>query len=154
MNSLKHGLLAAALVASIGVTPALAVQNTSFDPLLVAQASFEAELAAAVAACKGDTASAEACNAAVAAYVAAVTIAGLDPDDADDSLANLIVALAEGSSTLPQAVRSVIADAIQTIAVAFNDQQRATVAATIAAAVEAGEEVETDPIFTPASPTV
>ena len=154
MKVLSTGLLVAALAGSIGVGPAFAAQSsTTVDTLLLAQASFDAELAAAVAACKGDTASAEACDAAVAAYIAAVKAAGLDPSDADDLLANLVVALAENSSTLPAAIRAILADAIETIAVAFVDPDRAAVAVTIAAAVEAGEEIETDPLYEPASPT-
>ena len=155
MKILSRGLFAAAaLAASIGVSPVVAAQNASSVDLLLAQASFGAELAAAVAACKGDGANAEACDAAVAAYVAAVKAGGLEPVDADNALADLVVALAENASALPAAIREIVADAISDIAVAFVDQERAEVAVTIAAAVEAGQEVETDPLYVSASPTV
>ncbi|RYE10989.1 MAG: hypothetical protein EOP22_02135 [Hyphomicrobiales bacterium] len=154
MKIFTRGLLTAAFVASIGASPAFAAQSTSFDTLLLAQASFEAQLAAAVAACRGEAASEEVCGAAVAAYVAAVRAAGLDVSDADDRLADLIVALATDASTLPAGIRAIVAGAIQNVAVAFTDPQRATVAAAVAAAVAVGEDIETDPLYLSASPTV
>lgn len=96
-----------------------------------------AEREAAVAACSGANASADACNAAIARFVAVVQT--LPAAQKDALLADLVITLGESASPATQAI---VAAAIVTVSTEFTDPQRAATAVLIADAVEAGEELD------------
>lgn len=97
----------------------------------------EAEHAAAVASCVGPTAHAGACEAAIAAFVAAVE--GLPALDKDDRLAALVLELALSAGPATQAL---ISDAVLVLAPAFTDPDRATAARVIAGDVALGVPID------------
>lgn len=107
-----------------------------------------AEREAAIAACSGPNASPEACNAAIALFVAVVQT--LPAAQKDALLADLVIELGESASAATQAIISV---AINTMADEFTDPQRAATAILIADAVEAGEDLDPGITQAFASPT-
>ena len=125
---------------------ALAIALSGFAAMPAAAQSISRD--AVVAACSGPSVSAEACNAAVARFIAVAR--ALPPSEADAILADLVVALAGSGSP---ATQGIIAAAIITVAGEISDPNRANAAVQIANAVAAGEDL--DPVITQtlASPT-
>ena len=82
--------------------------------------------------------SAEACLAAVKAYIADIKAAGLPAAQTDALLAQLVVELGSVASSLPADVRARVADAINVIADEISDTSLATRVQVAAANVEAG----------------
>lgn len=107
-----------------------------------------AEREAAIAACSGPNASPDACNAAIARFVAVVQT--LPAAQKDALLADLVIVLGESSSP---ATRAIISVAITTMATEFTDPQRAATAILIANAVNAGDELDVATRQALASPT-
>ena len=107
-----------------------------------------AEREAAIAACSGTNASADACNAAIARFLAVVQT--LPAAQKDALLADLVITLGESASPATQAI---VAAAIVTVSTEFTDPQRAATAVLIANAVEAGEELDPGTTQALASPT-
>lgn len=109
---------------------ALSLALTSFTAVpSFAQADLRA---AAVAACS--TGSADACQAAIAAFVAAVE--NLPGPQKDAQLAAFVVAL----STTAQGANPVAADAIRAVAAEFTNASQAAAAIEVAAAVDTGTQ--------------
>jgi hypothetical protein len=123
---------------------AIALSSVAVMPVAAQQAQRDA----VIAACSGPSVSAAACDAAVAQLIAIVRT--LPAAEADALLADLVVALAESGTP---ATQGIIAAVIVTVAAEFNDPARGAVAIQIAAAVEAGDDL--DPVITQAlaSPT-
>lgn len=107
-----------------------------------------AEREAVIAACAGPGADASACEAALAAFIAVVRT--LPPAEADALLADVVIVLANSASP---ATEDLIADAIQVVAAEFTDPERSEAALEIAAAVDAGEDLDAGTAAALASPT-
>ncbi|MDX6767092.1 MAG: hypothetical protein SFU85_09900 [Candidatus Methylacidiphilales bacterium] len=125
---------------------ALTVALTGFAALPAAAQT--ADASAVLAACSGPNVDVNSCNAAVALYVQAAK--ALPPNQADALLANLVVVLASSTAGVSNPV---IAQAIQNVAVQFNDTSRANTAVLIAQAVEVGDPLDEQVVQTLASPT-
>lgn len=125
---------------------ALTVALTGFATLPAAAQSVDKD--AVVAACSGPNVDVNSCNAAVALYIQAAK--ALPPRQADALLADLVVALASSTAGTSNPV---IAAAIQSVAVEFNDSGRANTAIQIAQAVEVGDPLDEQVVQTLASPT-
>jgi len=114
---------------------ALGIALTGFAVVPAAAQSIGQD--AVVAACSGASASADDCNAALGAFLAAART--LPAAQKDAQLAALVIAL--GNSASP-ATQTIVAAAIQTVASDFTDTTRANAALTIAQAVSVGEELD------------
>ncbi len=156
MKSSIAVFFAASLVAALSTAPSIAATSLTTTPSAVttpAAPTFDTELASVKGACLGATATKDACDAAVAAYVAAVKAANLAPGASDDALATLVVALAENASKLTPEVRTIVVAAIQSVAPEFQDKARGDQVVKIADTVASGQDVQTAAIQVPASPT-
>lgn len=127
---------------------AVAVLSVALSGLAIAPAAAQAsERAAVLSACTGPSVSASGCQAAVARFVAVAKT--LPPAQADALLAELVVDLAESGAS----GSAIVADAIQQVAVEFNDPGRGATATQIAQAVANGDELDEETVQGFASPT-
>ncbi len=140
MNSFAPRLLAAAFLLAAPLSPALAQTAADFGA------------SAVTSACRGSTASSQACQIAVNAFVARVQSAGLSPVVQDNILADLVRVLGDGAALLPTESRSTVAEAIRTLSTGFSDADRGLQVASIADAVAAGVPFSTEPLDQIASP--
>lgn len=92
------------------------------------------------------------CSDLVSAKIDALRAQGLTPDQLDAELADLVIALAEAGQTLSPAVRASIANAIRLAQAAIVNPAIRLQVAQIAAAVEAGQPIQTAALGTDASP--
>jgi hypothetical protein len=90
-----------------------------------AQSSADFGLATVTSTCLSESAPDSACEDAVQAYINAVLASGLSPQQKDDVLADLVVALGSSGPTMSQPLRARVAAVILTIADAFSDPTRA-----------------------------
>jgi hypothetical protein len=127
---MKRLLGVLAIVSAFAVGPAQA--QVSADAL---------GLSTVTTTCQSESASDAACDAAVQAYIDAVQASGLSPQQQDDLLADLVVALGSDASAMSAGLRDRIADAIREIAAAVSDPARAARIVAAAADVEAGIDV-------------
>lgn len=94
-----------------------------------------------IAACTAEDATEESCKAVIAAYFAYLDAQGIVGAEREAAIANLVVALAEAD--VSPAVQSVVVAAIREIGTTYATGEQAAAILQIAAAVEAGEDIET-----------
>ncbi|MCD7059656.1 hypothetical protein [Pelagibacterium xiamenense] len=107
------------------------------------------DLSSVTGACTAEGATIEICQAAVAAYVAALEAAGLSPAEIDAALGEVAVALGEASQG--GAIPEVIAAGLSQVASAISDPVQAAEVTQLASAVAAGSETPVASIGSPTS---
>jgi hypothetical protein len=128
---MKRFLGALAIIGAFAIGPAQA--QVSSDSLGLGQVT---------ATCLSPAASNADCQGAVQLYLAAVaSTTGLTPEQRDDLLAAMVVALGSDASSLSDALRARIAAVIRVAAAAFTDPDRQQLVLAAAADVESGIDV-------------
>lgn len=128
---------AAVIAGSLALAPA-------FTPAM-AQSAATFGLAQVQAACLSSApGAAAACQAAVAQFIATVKASGLTAAQQDNVLAELVLTLGSGASTLSPEIRLVVADAINTVAGSISDAALAAQIQVAASDVSTGVDVGAD----------